>query len=146
MLSVGKFRSLGPMPNDRGELLVQQDIDLGTNVASPVLNVAQEAFEVAADDSSAISPRGLRVPMLPGEQLKSLAVSLGTPAATDAKSLPAGSASQAEIYASSWLTSRGWGVSAASTHALTDPSARFTPPCRRFRPSREVAWPASPPS
>lgn len=36
------------MPNDRGELLVQQDIDLGTNVGIPVLNVAQEAFEATA--------------------------------------------------------------------------------------------------
>jgi hypothetical protein len=59
MLSVGKFRSLGPMPNDRGELLVQQDIDLGTNVASPVLNVAQEAFEATAHNKRTLCRRGL---------------------------------------------------------------------------------------
>ncbi len=58
-MSVGKFSSLGPVPNDRGELLVQQDIDLGTNVASPVLNVAQEAFEANAHNERTPSRRGL---------------------------------------------------------------------------------------
>ena len=56
---MGRFRSLGPVPNDRGELLVQQDIDLGTNVASPVLNVAQEAFEANAHNERTPSRRGL---------------------------------------------------------------------------------------
>ena len=60
--------------------------------------------------------------------------------------LAAGSASRAEIYASCWRTSRGWGVSAESTLALTDPFDRFTPPCRRSRRSRAVVWPVSPPS
>ena len=69
-----------------------------------------------------------------------------TRAVADARSLPAGSASRVEICALCWRTSRGWGVSAASTRALTAPFARSTLPCRRSRPSRVVAWPASPPS
>ena len=62
------------------------------------------------------------------------------------RSFRVGSANRVAIYASCWRISPAWGASAASTRALTDPFARFTPPCRRSRRSRAVAWPASPPS
>jgi hypothetical protein len=55
------------------------------------------------------------VPLLPGARLRSLADNLGAPVVADARSLPAGSASRVETYASCWRTSLGWEASVPSS-------------------------------